>query len=90
MTHVYDDSSLKKKCIILLILKLTDVMCGGMLSPVASTGISSYLLKLMPVFPVPNNSTSNRSSLEVGIVQSISEFVLPPSLSSFHRPPPIL
>lgn len=56
----------------LLMLFLTESMCFGTSSPVASTGISSYLLKLMPVLPTPNSSTSRRSSLAVGVVQSFS------------------
>lgn len=65
---------------------LTDVMLGGTFSPVASTGISSYLLKLIPVLPVPNSSISRRSSRGKGIVQSLS---LRRSLRlSFHLPPP--
>ena len=59
-------------------------MWSGTLSPVASTGMSSYLLKLMPVFPEPNSSYSRRSSRAVGMVQSTSWLWL----LSFQRPPP--
>jgi len=45
-------------------------MCGGTSSPVASTGMSSYLLKLMPVLRFPNSSSSTRSSAGSGFVQS--------------------
>jgi len=62
---------------------LTLVMWSGTLSPVASTGMSSYLLKLMPVLPEPNNSYSRCSSLAVGMVQSTSWEWL-----SFQRLPP--
>lgn len=40
----------------LVIASLTVSMFLGQFSPVASTGISSYLSKLIPVFPVPNSS----------------------------------
>lgn len=39
-----------------VIASLTVSMFLGQFSPVASTGISSYLSKLIPVFPVPNSS----------------------------------
>jgi len=45
-------------------------MWEGISSPVASTGISSYLLKLIPVLRFPKSSSSKRSSGGSGFVQS--------------------
>lgn len=42
---------------------LTELMCPGTSPPVASTGISSYLLKLIPTPTSPNNSLANEHQL---------------------------
>jgi hypothetical protein len=46
------------------------VMCFGTSSPVASTGISSYLSKLIPEFAPAKSSASSLSSGAVSLDQS--------------------